>query len=74
MNLYELLDNVYMYFQQRDDGYIDTEELGIEITGLLEENKKLPFVRQVLNYKLPILEQIILLVVCQTVCRGIFID
>jgi len=70
MNLYELLDNVYMYFQQRDDGYIDTEELGIEITGLLEENKKLPFVRQVLNYKLPILEQIILLVVCQQFVEG----
>jgi hypothetical protein len=70
MNLYELLDNVYMYFQQRDDGYIDTEELGIEITGLLEENKKLPFVRQVLNYKLPLLEQIILMVVCQQFVEG----
>jgi hypothetical protein len=70
MNLYEILDNVYMYFQQRDDGYIDTEELGIEITGLLEENKKLPFARQILNYKLPILEQIILLVVCQQFVEG----
>lgn len=70
MNLYEILDNVYMYFQQRDDGYIDTEELGNEIQGLLDENKKLPFIRQILNFKLPVLEQIILLFVCQQFVEG----
>lgn len=70
LNLYEILDNVYMYFQQRDDGYIDTEELGNEIQGLLDENKKLSFVRQILNFKLPVLEQIILLFVCQQFVEG----
>ena len=65
LNLYEILDIVFSLFQQRDDGYIDTDELSAELESLLIENKKLPFARQILNYKLPPFEQIILLFVCQ---------
>jgi hypothetical protein len=70
MNLYEILDIVYNLFQQRDDGYIDTEELYTELEGLLSENTKLPFVRQIMNYKLPPFEQLILLFVCQQFVEG----
>ena len=70
MNLYEILDIVYNLFQQRDDGYIDTEELYTELEGLMSENTKLPFVRQIMNYKLPPFEQLILLFVCQQFVEG----
>ena len=70
MNLYEILDIVYNLFQQRDDGYIDTEELYTELEGLLSENTKLPFVRQIMNYKLPPFEQLILLFVLQQFVEG----
>ena len=70
LDLYEILDIVFNLFQQRDDGYLDTEELGNEIQVLLDENKKNSFVRQILNFKLPVLEQIILLVVCQQLVEG----
>ena len=70
LNLYEILDIVFSLFQQRDDGYIDTDELSAELESLLIENKKLPFARQILNYKLPPFEQIILLFVCQQFVEG----
>ena len=70
LNLYEILDIVFSLFQQRDDGYIDTDELSSEMESLLIENKKLPFARQILNYKLPPFEQIILLFVCQQFVEG----
>lgn len=70
MDIYQLLDLVLELFQQRDDGYFDTDELGSEIQEVLEENKKLPFVRQVLSFKLPVIEQIILLMVCQQFVQG----
>ena len=70
LDLYEILDIVFTLFQQRDDGYCDTSELETEIQELLEENKKLPFVRQILNYKLPIFEQFILLFICQQYVEG----
>lgn len=70
MDIYQLLDLTLDLFQQRDDGYIDTEELGTEVQEILEENNKLPFVRQVLTFKLPVIEQIILLMVCQQFVQG----
>jgi broad-specificity NMP kinase len=70
LNIYEILDIVFSLFQQRDDEFIDTDELCSEIEGLINENKKLPFIRQILNYKLPIFEHVILLFVCQQFVEG----
>ncbi len=70
LNIYDILDMVFTHFNEKDDGFIDYDELCSEIVGLLNENKNIPFIRQILNYKLPTLEQIILLVVCQQFTAG----
>lgn len=70
LNIYEILDVVYSLIQQKDDCFIDSEELVTEIEGLMSENKKNKFVRQIMNYKLPSLELVILLVMCQQFTEG----
>jgi AAA+ superfamily predicted ATPase len=74
LNIYEILDEVYSLFQQKDDCFIDTEELVSSILELISENKNLPFVRQILNYKLPSLEMVVLLFLCQQFTEGNSVD
>ena len=57
-------------YDQRSDGFFDTEELVSEVQEILSECNKLPFVRKILNCKLPGIEQIFLLLTCQQFVQG----
>jgi AAA+ superfamily predicted ATPase len=70
IDCFQLLALVEELFEQRYDGYFSTDELGTEIQEILEENKKLPFVKQVLDLKLSFIDQIILLMVCNQFVQG----
>ena len=64
LTIYDILDIFYSILRERDDELIDYDELCLEIDCLMTENKNHPFVKQILKYRLPIHEQIILLFVC----------
>lgn len=70
LSIYELLDEVYSIFYQRDEGFIDHDEFTSDIENLISENKSNPTVRQMLNYKLPQLDTAILLFVLQQCVEG----
>jgi len=64
LNKYELLDIFANTLQERDNELLDYSEFCEEIETLIEENKAVPFVRQVLGFKLRIDETAILLHIC----------
>jgi AAA+ superfamily predicted ATPase len=64
LNTYEILDVVLNIIQEKESDLIDSNEMSEEIQNLLNENTDCPFVHQINKYKLPILDQIILLCVC----------
>jgi AAA+ superfamily predicted ATPase len=64
LNTYEVLDVVLNIIQEKESDLLDNSEMSEEIQNLLIENTDCPFVHQIIKYKLPILEQIILLCVC----------
>lgn len=74
LNIYEILDIVYSLFQQKDDCFIDIEELISEIESLMSENKDNQFIRQILNFKLPSFELITFLFLCQQFTEGNSVD
>lgn len=45
LTIYELLDEVYSIFYQRDEGFIDHDEFTSDIENLISENKSNPTVR-----------------------------
>jgi len=61
---YELLDVFTNILQERDNELLSYREFCEEVELLLEENSEVDFVKQVLGFKLPIYETIILLHVC----------
>ena len=64
LNKYELLDIFANTLQERDNELLDYCEFCEEVENLIEENKAVPFVRQVLGFKLQIDETAILLHIC----------
>lgn len=70
LTYFELLDSCIELFQNRDDGFLELEQLCNEIDNLLNENKNLPFVKQILNFRLPSVEKVIILVLCQQFVEG----
>lgn len=70
IDCFQLLDLVAELYDQRSDGFFDTEELVSEVQEILSECNKLPFVRKILNCKLPGIEQIFLLLTCQQFVQG----
>ena len=61
---YELLDVFTNILQERDNELLNYREFCEEVEILLEESREVDFVKQVLGFKLPIFETIILLHVC----------
>lgn len=70
LTYFELLDSCIELFQNRDDGFIELEQLCNEVENLLNENKNLPFVKQIQNFRLPSIEKVIILVLCQQFVEG----
>lgn len=70
LSIYEVLDVVCSLLQQRDDGYLDSDDFNSELQNLTTENISNPTVRKILNYKLPPLDLSILLVVLQQFVEG----
>jgi len=61
---YELLDIFSNILRERDDEMLVYREFCEEVENLLDENKSVPFVRQLLGFKLRVDETAILLHVC----------
>ncbi|MCK9421834.1 MAG: hypothetical protein M0Q38_04495 [Bacteroidales bacterium] len=64
LNKYELLDIFANILQERDNELLDYNEFCEEVENLIQENKEIPFVRQVLGFKLRVDETAILLHIC----------
>ena len=64
LTIYEILDVVYSILKERDEELIDYEQLCLDISELMNENKDQKFVKKILKFRLPVHEQILLLYVC----------